>query len=104
MILVLISCNNNEIKKLKEENKYLLEQSKIDKSDSISIFNSILKDNNRKFSVKFLDSLKNVDLQKYDAILNESYKRKRIEKDDWDDFDEWADWYMNNKSELKITK
>ena len=39
-IFTLVSCNNGEIEKLKKENELIREQSKITKSDSISIFNS----------------------------------------------------------------
>ena len=53
-IFTLVSCNNGEIEKLKKENELIREQSKITKSDSISIFNSILKNSNRKFRKMYI--------------------------------------------------
>ena len=85
-IFTLVSCNNGEIEKLKKENELIREQSKITKSDSISIFNSILRNSNRKFAVKFLDSLKNVDIKKYNAIINEAQDREIFGENEFDEF------------------
>ena len=86
LLLIIISCNDNksfEVQTLEQQIKVLKENTKLKKSDSISIYNKVSENKKRNEVIQLLDSIKKNDNEKYKWILEEASTRswREIEED-----------------------
>ncbi len=76
--LLLASCKENEVDRLRQENEELKETKGLTRSDSVEIYNAIQHDSKRRFATGFLDSIKKRDIKLYEAFIEEAESRNTL--------------------------